>query len=144
METTSVKWKLHAYLKSHNLTAYAIAKETGARMSTIYRLAQEGHEPDRVDLPTLGRVITGLRKLTGAPVELADIFEVVEETVPTLPSLKPGEVGDDKLRSTPARGKFNPRGPQITARGGKTLSEIIVQEREERAQAIAGSGKKKS
>ncbi len=133
-------WKLRDYLKTHNLSAYQLAKALPeSRQPTIYRLASDS-PPTSVNLDVLGRIVAGLRDLTGEPVSPNDVLEVID--TPTLRSLKPGEVGDDKLRSTPARGKFKPRGPQITARGGPTTSEIIVQDREERAKAV--TGKKRS
>ncbi len=48
-------------------------------MPTIYRLAREGQEPTRVDLPTLASVIEGLRELTGEEVTVSTLLEYVEE-----------------------------------------------------------------
>jgi transcriptional regulator with XRE-family HTH domain len=75
----NIQWKLRQYLETHGLSAYALAKVAGGRETTIYRLAREGQEPDRVDLPTLARVIGALRKLTGETVTPNDLLEVIEE-----------------------------------------------------------------
>jgi len=72
----NVRWRLADYLERHGLTAYALGKEIGiTRMNTVYRLARRGSEPVRVDLETLGLVISSLRKLTGEDVQLTDILE---------------------------------------------------------------------
>ncbi|MDQ3397545.1 MAG: helix-turn-helix transcriptional regulator [Deinococcota bacterium] len=76
-----VRWKLKQYLEKHNLTAYRLAQTLGTRgrMPTIYRLAREGEEPSRVDLPTLANVIDGLRELTGEDVQVSDLLEYEEK-----------------------------------------------------------------
>lgn len=74
----NIQWKLRQYLETHGLSAYALAKVAGGRETTIYRLAREGQEPDRVDLPTLARVIGALRRLTGETVTPNDLLEVIE------------------------------------------------------------------
>lgn len=75
-----VRWRLGAYLNERGLTAYALAKASGiSRLNTIYRIAKEGSEPTRVDLPTLAAVIDGLRKLTGEDVQITDVLEYVPD-----------------------------------------------------------------
>ncbi len=72
----NVRWRLADYLERHRLTAYALGKDIGVtRMNTVYRIARRGSEPVRVDLETLGLVISSLRKLTGEDVQLTDILE---------------------------------------------------------------------
>ena len=46
-----VRWKLAAYLKAHNLTAYAVDKEMGGltRIPTVYRMADGDTPLSRVD-----------------------------------------------------------------------------------------------
>lgn len=74
------RWRLAQYLQSRGISAYALAKATGTeRPTTIYRLARAGHEPTRIDLPTLTSVLDGLRKLTGENVQIADILEYVPD-----------------------------------------------------------------
>ena len=43
-------------------------------MNTVYRMAKRGHEPSRIDLPTLLNVLDGLRTLTGEDVGIIDIL----------------------------------------------------------------------
>lgn len=43
-------------------------------MNTVYRMAKRGHEPSRIDLPTLLNVLDGLRTLTGEDVGITDIL----------------------------------------------------------------------
>ncbi|GGS25980.1 helix-turn-helix domain-containing protein [Deinococcus knuensis] len=63
------------FLAEHGLTAYALGKAMGTSyMNTVYRMARRGHEPSRIDLPTLVNVLDGLRTLTGKEVEIADIL----------------------------------------------------------------------
>ena len=131
MET--VRWKLRAYLEAHNISAYSLGKEVGG-MNTIYRLARAGQEPERIDLPTLGRVITGLRKLTGKEVGLEDIFEVLTEPTRELKSRKPGEESERQLSSSPPQGKTKPRGLGVKriVPQGALVSTAIREARDER------------
>ena len=71
-----VRWKLAAYLKAHNLTAYAVAKEMGGltRIPTVYRMADAEKPLSRVDFKTLADLMVALRVL-GHEVELADLVE---------------------------------------------------------------------
>lgn len=70
-----IRWKLADFLAEHGLTAYALGKAMGTTyMNTVYRMARRGHEPSRIDLPTLVNVLDGLRTLTGKEVEIADIL----------------------------------------------------------------------
>ena len=75
-DMATVGWTLAEYLERHGLTAYALGKEIGgARMNTVYRIARRGGEPQRVDLTILAAVISGLRRLTGEDVQIADVLE---------------------------------------------------------------------
>lgn len=50
----------------------------GDRIATLYRLTSLKNPPSRIDLPTLEAIIGTLRKITGEPVTLDTLFEVVE------------------------------------------------------------------
>ncbi|GGI93500.1 helix-turn-helix domain-containing protein [Deinococcus wulumuqiensis] len=77
---STVRWRLSEYLEQRGLTAYGLAKASGIeRMGTVYRIARQGHEPARVDLPTLARILDGLYSLTGEEVQLTDILEYVPD-----------------------------------------------------------------
>lgn len=43
-------------------------------MNTVYRIARRGHEPSRIDLPTLLNVLDGLRTLTGEDIDITDVL----------------------------------------------------------------------
>lgn len=70
-----LRWTLADFLAEHEITAYALGKAMGTSyMNTVYRLARRGHEPSRIDLPTLVTVLDGLRTLTGKDVQISDIL----------------------------------------------------------------------
>ncbi len=71
----SVHFTLGQYLAAHGLTAYRLAEAAQGRVSrkTVYALARGAAA--RVDLATLGAVITTLEELTGQEVTPADLLE---------------------------------------------------------------------
>ena len=116
-----VELALKAYLASNNLSAYRLAQATKGRVSerTIYSLARGG--VSRIDLGTLGRVLTALETLTGHPVGPVDLLGVTEvdepdaqtedwQAAPLMPELEPydwGEAGEpagEAVRYVPGRG----------------------------------------
>jgi Cro/C1-type HTH DNA-binding domain len=77
---SKIRWRLAEYLEAHQLTAYAIAKQTGGtRMNTLYRIARRSEEPSRVDFTVLAAILDGLRKLTGEEVQITDILEYLPD-----------------------------------------------------------------
>ena len=76
----TVEFTLRHYLAAHGLSAYRLAQAARGRVSerTVYALARG--ETSRVDLGTLGAVMTTLEELTGEPVSPADLLTAV--TVP--------------------------------------------------------------
>ncbi|MBB5366275.1 helix-turn-helix domain-containing protein [Deinococcus humi] len=78
---SALRWRLADFLAERNLTAYALGKAMGTSyMNTVYRIAKRGHEPTRIDLPTLLNILDGLRTLTGEDVDITDVL-VYEPTV---------------------------------------------------------------
>lgn len=78
-----IRWRLADFLAERNLTAYSLGKAMGTSyMNTVYRMAKRGHEPTRIDLPTLLNVLDGLRVLTGEEVEIADILIYEPDALP--------------------------------------------------------------
>jgi DNA-binding Xre family transcriptional regulator len=71
----TVKWRIRAFLDANNITPYRLWKESGLARQTVYTLAHD--RGDRVDLGTLGAVLSTLEKLVSRPVELADVLEVI-------------------------------------------------------------------
>ena len=76
----NVQFTLRQYLTAHGLSAYRLAQAARGRVSerTVYALARG--EASRVDLGTLGAVMSTLEELTGEPVSPADLLTAV--TVP--------------------------------------------------------------
>lgn len=70
----AVQFTLKNYLDAHGLTAYRLAEQTKGRLSrgTVYALARGSAA--RVDLSTLGTVITALEELTGREVAPGDLL----------------------------------------------------------------------
>ncbi len=128
-------WKLRDYLKTHGLSAYQLAKALPeSRQPTIYRLASDT-PPSSVSLDVLGRIVSGLRELTGEPVSPNDVLEVVETL--SLRSLKPGEATDAALRSEAATGKPQGLGKnRVKPRDGKLVSTAVREARDEREQKL--------
>lgn len=76
----AVEFTLKRFLTAHGLTAYRLAQAAEGHVSrrTVYALARG--EVTRVDLGTLGALITALEGLTGEEVTPADLLAAV--TVP--------------------------------------------------------------
>jgi len=76
----TVQFTLRHYLATHGLSVYRLAQAARGRVSerTVYALARG--ETSRVDLGTLGAVISTLEELTGEQVSPADLLTAV--TVP--------------------------------------------------------------
>lgn len=86
-----VHWRLRDYLQQHGLTAYRLAQAIpDTRQPTVYRLASE-HAPQSVNLELLGKVMQGLRTLTGQEVTPNDLLEVVY--LPDAPAEPPAITG---------------------------------------------------
>ena len=76
----AVEFTLKRYLEAHGLSAYRLAQAAQGRVSrgTVYALARGS--VSRVDLSTLGAVLTTLEELTGQAVTPGELLAVV--TVP--------------------------------------------------------------
>lgn len=80
----AVQFTLRHYLDTHGLSAYRLAEAAKGRVSrgTVYALARG--DAGRINLNTLGAVITALEELTGQEVNPSDLLRAV-----TLPDLDP-------------------------------------------------------
>lgn len=74
-----VRWKLGNFLEQHKITPYRLSEETRGRISrnAIYEIARS--DTKQVKFETLDVLITVLRHLTGARVELSDLLEYVPD-----------------------------------------------------------------
>lgn len=77
MPTMAVKWKIKELLRENGITPYRLMKDTGLSQGTAYRLAN--NDFNSVNAEIIDAVVKALRKLTGKPVEVADLLEYQEE-----------------------------------------------------------------
>lgn len=68
-----IDWQLKRFLDAHNITPYALIKESGLAPNTVYSMARG--EQKQAALDTLDKAITALKALTGGPVSVCDILE---------------------------------------------------------------------
>ena len=73
----AVKWKIKELLREHGITPYRLMKDTGLSQGTAYRLANNDFNSVNADI--IDVVVKALRKLTGKPVDVADLLEYREE-----------------------------------------------------------------
>lgn len=66
-------WRLKEFLDSHNLTPYALVKESGLAANTVYAMSRG--EQKQAALGTLDKTIAALKTLTGEPVSVCDLLE---------------------------------------------------------------------
>ena len=72
-----IRWKLRGFLETHNVSPHALAKHIGILPANMYRMLR-GEGPKMFDRDVLGRIIRGLRELTGEPVSVSDVLEEEE------------------------------------------------------------------
>lgn len=138
-----INWKLARYLETHDIRPRDVENEAiraGFQFgrNTIYRLLRDDG-PTNFNRDTLAAVIASLRAITGQTVTADDLLEVIEEPSPKLVSLKPGEVGDTKLRSEPPSVAGKPRGlgaKRIVPKGGALVSTAVREARDERERKL--------
>lgn len=71
---SAIRWKLSDFLQQHNITPYALARETkGVSQKVVYRLAND--ETDGVRFGTLAALMDSLSALTGKNVTFDDLLE---------------------------------------------------------------------
>lgn len=125
---------LDRFLARHNLTTYRLMKETEGRVArgSVYALARGG-EVKRVDLETLGEVMSALSRLTGETVTPNDLLEVVrppaDADAHSLAHLAPKQrqAFDEKNLKT-----FEFRGRARGTANGTPINQIVSELRGER------------
>jgi DNA-binding Xre family transcriptional regulator len=70
-----ITWKLKTFLEQNNISAYALAKEVGSKLSanTVYSLVRD--TPRRVDLESLETLLNALRQMTKQNVQVGHLLE---------------------------------------------------------------------
>lgn len=78
----TIEFTLKTFLAAHGLSAYRLAQASQGRVSrgTVYALARGG--VSRVDLGTLGAIITTLEELTGQVVTPGELLAAVTLEAP--------------------------------------------------------------
>jgi hypothetical protein len=131
-----VTLKLRQYIEDHDLNARQVEREAGIGENTIYRVMRATN----LNRNSLAGIIKALRKLTGKPVEIADVLEYSDhpeleqaEQVERTPSSRIRQAGtaiDTAPVIRAARGKFNPVRPTIQPQNGKLVSTAIREDRD--------------
>jgi hypothetical protein len=138
-----VTLKLRQYIEDHDLNARQVEREAGIGENTIYRVMRATN----LNRDSLAGIIMALRKLTGKPVEIADVLEYsdhpeleqaeqVEHTTNNNRIRKAGTTIDHTPLIRAARGKFNPARPTIQPQHGKLVSTAIREDRDVRENAL--------
>ena len=125
-----IRVSLDRYLERHNLSAYRLANELKGRVAqgSVYAMTRS-KTVKRVDLETLSGVLEALERITGEPITPNDLLEIIQEPIPALETLKPGETDGPELKPIPAQGKFKPRPPMLKNPEGQSVSSIISEAR---------------
>jgi hypothetical protein len=142
-----VTLKLRQYIEDHDLNARQVEREAGIGENTIYRVMRATN----LNRDSLAGIIMALRKLTGKPVEIADVLEYsdhpeldqaeqVEHTTNNSRIRQAGTPTDTAPVIRAARGKFNPARPTIQPQLGKLVSTAIREDRDAREPGPQGAG----
>ncbi|WP_291426629.1 helix-turn-helix transcriptional regulator [Deinococcus sp.] len=119
-----VQWRLRDYLTQHGLTAYKLAKALPElRQPTVYRLASD-RSPQSVNLELLGKVMQGLKSLTGEEVTPNDLLEVVHVAEAASTDSEPIFSGTVQ--------KWKKKAPQAPYVPGLDSTALLAELREER------------
>lgn len=78
-----VHWKLKPYLEQNTISAHKLALEAGISPPNLYTLIR-GEGAKNVSRETLAKLIGALRRLTGQPVAINDVLEIIEEPILTM------------------------------------------------------------
>ena len=76
-----MRLNLNRYLERQGVSAYRVVKETTGKLApnTVYDLARKPAQ--RIDLQTVGEVMTALERITGEAVTFDDLLELVPTDV---------------------------------------------------------------
>lgn len=132
-----MRWNLATYLKRHNRSAYALVRASGLARGTVYAIARG--EAKAVELDTLAKLAAGLEALTGEPVAVGDLLEVVGgPAVSPEPNRAAGRAELERLLAAAREtarvdhgepGGLPPRRPVPLAGLGPTAAEVIAEGR---------------
>lgn len=70
-----IQLRIHQVIQERGITPYRLWKETGLARGTVYAYAAEPKDRAQIDLDKLTLIVEAVERLSGRPVELADVFE---------------------------------------------------------------------
>lgn len=77
MSSVAVNFRLNELLEEEDKTAYALSKESGVSLTTLYKITK--NRTRRVDMDTLNALLNGLNKLTGKVYEVSSIIGYTQD-----------------------------------------------------------------
>jgi hypothetical protein len=131
----AIRLNLNQFLERHAISAYRVVKETSGKLAanTVYDLARRPAQ--RIDLQTVGQVVSALGRITGETVTINDLLEITpdepgdapETPSPTLRDLATLTANAAKMaKITMRQGKPQGSSKPVTVRGpGASVAEII-------------------
>ena len=127
----NLRLNLGAYLQRHQITAYRLVSEVRGRVApnTIYALARKPAQ--RIDLRTVGEVLSALERLTGGKVAIAEMLEEVQDAPQSVPDLSHLRLPPGTPAYAPSGKKFHysGMGRPVKIEGGPSIVEIIAEGR---------------
>lgn len=126
----TLRLNLGSYLRSHQITAYRLVGELKGRVApnTIYSLARRPAQ--RIDLNTIGEVLSALERLTGEKVEITEMLEAARET--PAPDLSHLRLDPDKPAYDPEKHpifQYSGKGRGVKIEGGPSIVDIVAEGR---------------
>lgn len=75
----TIRLNLNRFLERHSISTYRVVKETSGKLAanTVYDLARRPAQ--RIDLHTVGQVVTALERITGETVTINDLLEITPD-----------------------------------------------------------------
>ncbi len=130
----TLRLNLHKFLEAHAISTYRVVKETTGQLAanTVYDLAKRPAQ--RIDLQTIGQVLTALERITGKTMTINDLLETTSddletptEALPNLTSLLAKAAKTAKTtKTTKTQGKPIGSNQPTRIRGtGPSIVEII-------------------
>lgn len=131
----TIRLNLNRFLELHAISTYRVVKETSGKLAanTVYDLARRPAQ--RIDLQTIGQVVTALERITGETVTINDLLEItpdepgkaLETSTFELPDLATLTANAVKMAKTTTRqGKPQGSSKPVTVRGsGPSVADII-------------------
>jgi DNA-binding Xre family transcriptional regulator len=72
-----VKWRIRAFLNTHNKTPYALWKASGLSRTAVYDICND--KQDGLRFEAMAKIVKALEHLTGLTITPNDLLEVVRD-----------------------------------------------------------------